>query len=176
MGLWGLLGRLPHLALRYFDSLRPGGPSAVDEAWAESFLVPGEVDLWRRLSDSDRRHLVKVARDVVGVLGDDERPVVAAALLHDVGKLGCGLGTMGRVVATLAIAATRRETLEAWFGGDGFRGRVGCYFCHPESGAVLLEAAGSDAFTVTWAREHQNPSGSWSVDNSVAEVLADADR
>ena len=79
MGLWGLLGRLPHLALRYFDSLRPGGPSAVDEAWAESFLVPGEVDLWRRLSDSDRRHLVKVARDVVGVLGDDERPEIGRA-------------------------------------------------------------------------------------------------
>ncbi|HJL82994.1 MAG TPA: hypothetical protein QGF43_03680 [Acidimicrobiales bacterium] len=176
MGLWGLLGRLPHLALRYFDSLRPGGPSAVDEAWAESFLVPGEVDLWRRLSDSDRRHLVKVARDVVGVLGDDERPVVAAALLHDVGKLGCGLGTMGRVVATLLIAATSSSRLVGWAGCGGFTGRVGRYFCHPESGAVLLEAAGSDAFTVTWAREHQNPSGSWSVDSRLAEVLADADR
>ncbi|MBV13950.1 MAG: hypothetical protein CL505_02610 [Actinobacteria bacterium] len=170
------MGRLPHLALRFFGSLRPGGPSAVDEAWAESHLVPGEVDLWRRLSNPDRRHLMKVARDVVGVLGDAERPVVAAALLHDVGKLGCGLGTMGRVVATLAIAGTSRSTLEAWAGGRGFTGRVGRYFCHPESGALLLEAAGSDAFTVAWAREHQNPPGSWSVDARLAEVLAGADR
>ncbi|MBT3247122.1 MAG: hypothetical protein HN979_02965 [Actinobacteria bacterium] len=176
MGLRGLVGRLPHLALRFFGSLRPGGPSAVDELWAESYLVPGEVDLWRRLSNPDRRHLVKVARNVVGVLGDDERPVVAAALLHDVGKLGCGLGTMGRVVATLVIAGTSRSRLEAWAGGRGFTGRVGRYFCHPESGAVLLEEAGSDSFTVAWAREHQNPSGSWSVDAGLAEVLAGADR
>ncbi len=119
---------------------------------------------------------MKVARDVVGVLGDAGRPVVAAALLHDVGKLGCGLGTMGRVVATLAIAGTSRSTLEAWAGGRGFTGRVGRYFCHPESGALLLEAAGSDAFTVAWAREHQNPPGSWSVDARLAEVLAGADR
>lgn len=144
--------------------------------WAESHLVPGEVALWRQLSNADQRHLVKVARDVVDVLGEDKRPVVAAALLHDVGKLGCGLGTFGRVAATLIIAVTSRETLEAWSRGGGFRGRAGRYFCHPESGAVLLEAADSDAFTVTWAREHQMSSSRWSVDRGLAEVLAGADR
>ena len=82
----GLVGRLPHLARRFFGSLRPGGPSSEDTGWAERHLLPGEVELWRRLSNPDRRHLVGVARGAVERLGDPDRPVVAAALLHDVGK------------------------------------------------------------------------------------------
>ncbi|HCV36293.1 MAG: hypothetical protein QF638_09255 [Acidimicrobiales bacterium] len=176
MGLWGLVGRLPHLARRFFASLRSGGLSEVDATWAESHLIPSEVDLWRCLSNPDQRHLVKVARDVVRELGETERPVVAAALLHDVGKLSCGLGTCGRVVATLVIAGTSRSKLETWAEGNNFTGRIGRYFCHPELGAVMLEAAGSDPFTVTWAREHQMSLSRWSVDRKLGGVLADADR
>ena len=171
----GLVGRLPHLARRFFGSLRPGGPSPDDTGWAERHLLPGEVELWRRLSNPDRRHLVGVARRAVERLGDPARPVVAAALLHDVGKVDCGLRTPGRVVATLVIAGSSPGRLEGWAGGGGVRGRIGRYFCHPEAGAVLLEAAGSDPFTVAWAREHQMPFGEWTVDRRLGEALAASD-
>jgi len=79
------------------------------------------------------------------------------------------------VVATLVIAGSSPGRLEGWAGGGGVRGRIGRYFCHPEAGAVLLEAAGSDPFTVAWAREHQMPFGEWTVDRRLGEALAASD-
>src|SRR5207302_4822189 len=98
---------LGHLARRFFGSLRPGGPPADDETWARSHLRPGEVELWARMSGADRRHAVGVARGV-------PESVVPAALLHDVGKVSSGLGTYGRVVATVAGAVAGREMAAAW--------------------------------------------------------------
>src|SRR3954466_13399033 len=104
-----------HLVRRFFGSLRPGGPARSDEAWVGDVLMPGELELWRRMSGADRRHAVGVARRVERALGvEATRPGVAAALLHDGGKVASGLGTYGRVVATLAGAAAGRSTASAW--------------------------------------------------------------
>ena len=131
-----------HLARRFFGSLWPGGPAPEDEAWARSHLLESEARLWARLSGPDRRHAVGVARQVDGCLGEEaDRPVLAAALLHDVGKLAAGLGTYGRVVATLSGAAAGRETAEAWSSTFGFTRRVGLYLCHPQLGADMLTLA-----------------------------------
>ena len=164
-----------HLVRRFFGSLRPGGPGAADEAWARSFLVDGEARLWARLSGADRRHVVGVARRVVAALADRERPVVAAALLHDVGKLDSGLGTYGRVVATLSAAVAGRSSAEQWSRSRGFTRRVGLYLRHPELGGDMLALAGSDPLTVAWAREHHSPPTSWSVPAAVGQALKDAD-
>jgi hypothetical protein len=163
-------GGLAHLARRFAGSLRPGGPAAADEAWARAHLVPGEVALWGRMSGPDRRHSVGVARAVAARLGEGAtRPVVAAALLHDVGKVDAGLGTAGRVVATAAGALAGRERSFRW------RGRVGRHLAHDRLGADLLVDAGSDALTVAWAREHHLPPGRWSLDPAVAAALKAAD-
>ena len=100
-----------HLVRRFVGSLRPGGPSAAEREWAEAQLLPGELDLWRRMSGPDRRHSAEVARRVERALGDRAtRPVLAAALLHDVGKLDAHLRTYGRVVATLAGAVVGHDS------------------------------------------------------------------
>ena len=164
-----------HLARRFVGSLRPGGPGADAEAWARSFLVPGEERLWARLSGPDRRHAVGVARRVEAALPGADRPVLAAALLHDVGKLDAGLGTYGRVVATLSGAVAGRSTAAAWSQGRGFTRRVGLYLRHPELGADMLALAGSDPLTVAWAREHHLPPDRWTVPRDVAEALKAAD-
>ncbi|MED6329025.1 MAG: hypothetical protein VX450_00855, partial [Actinomycetota bacterium] len=57
-------GRPRHLARRFVGSLRPGGPSSTEEAWATGYLLAGEADLWRSMSGADRRHAVAVARRV----------------------------------------------------------------------------------------------------------------
>ena len=92
-GSWG------HLAGRFFGALSPAGPPP-DEEWALSSLLDGEQVLWHRMSGPDRRHAVGVARETVRLLrglvsarGLATREVVAAALLHDVGKVESGLGT-----------------------------------------------------------------------------------
>jgi hypothetical protein len=165
-----------HLVRRFLGSLRPGGPSAGDEAWVTSVLNTGEHRLWARLSGADRRHAVAVARRVQASLGEGAtRPVLAAALLHDVGKLASGLGTFGRVAATLVGAAAGRERAAAWSGGHGARGRIAIYFRHPELGGDLLEDAGSDALTVAWARQHHRPEARWTVPAPVGSALKAAD-
>ena len=62
------------------------------------------------MSGPDRRHSVVVAWRVERSLGHEASgPVVAAALLHDVGKTQSGLGTYGRVVADAVGVAVGRD-------------------------------------------------------------------
>ncbi|HLT16776.1 MAG TPA: hypothetical protein VK007_08750 [Acidimicrobiales bacterium] len=165
-----------HLVRRFAGSLRPGGPTADDEAWARSQLLPDEARLWARLSGPDRRHAVGVARRVERALGAEAtRAVLAAALLHDVGKVEAGLGTYGRVVATLAAAVAGRDMADRWQRSRGFTRRVGLYLNHPAIGGDLLAMAGSDPLTEAWAREHHLPPERWTVPRPVADALKAAD-
>jgi hypothetical protein len=159
-----------HLARRFFGALDPRGPVAADEAWVSATLGRGELALWRRMSGPDRRHAVGVAREVVRRLGSETatRPVVAAALLHDVGKVDAGLGTLARVPATL-VGLVARERVAAG------AGRVARYLRHDAIGADLLSAAGADALTVAWAREHHLPADRWTVPPALGGALKAAD-
>ena len=159
-----------HLARRFAGSLSPRPPGAIDEAWADRHLLAGESVIWFRLGNADRRHSVGVARDVVARLGPDAtRPVVAAALLHDSGKLDSGLGTFARVGATLWAGLRGRERAAS---GSG---RVARYLRHDELGARALAEAGSDPLTVAWAREHHRPEREWTLPVTVARALKAAD-
>jgi hypothetical protein len=165
-----------HLARRFFGSLRPGPPRRTDEEWAESQLLEGEVQLWRRMSNPDRRHAIGVALEVERSLGHEAtRPIIAAALLHDVGKIESRLRTYGRVVATLSAAVAGRDAARQWRKSRGFVRRVGLYVLHPELGGDLLAMAGSDPLTVAWAREHHLPADSWTIASHVADALKSAD-
>ena len=122
-----------HLALRFFTSLSPRPPEASEESWAESQLLVGEVGLWRRMSNQDRRHSAKVARRFVAARPGATRAEIAGALLHDVGKIESGLGTWGRVTASVVGRRGRRFTL---------------YHDHERIGSELAAAAGSEPGTV----------------------------
>ena len=170
------MARPVHLVRRFFVSLRPGGPGREAEAWVAERLLPGELELWRQMSRPDRRHAYGVARRVEETLGDDAtRPVLAAALLHDVGKIDARLRTYGRVVATLSGAIAGREMAPAWRNQTGFIRRVGLYLLHPAIGAERLQLAGADPLTVAWAKEHHLPAEEWTVPPEVAQVLKDCD-
>ena len=141
-----------------------------------SVLSDDELKLWRRMSRPDRRHAAAVGRRVDRALGAEAGPpVLAAALLHDVGKTAAGLRTYGRVIATLTGAAGGRDMAAAWSQGRGFTRRVGLYLRHPDLGADMLALAGSDPLTVTWAREHHLPPERWTVPRPLAEALKAAD-
>ncbi len=173
-------GSWRHLATRFVGALSPAGPPPGDEAWATAALLAGERDLWRRMSGPDRRHAVAVARDATRLLGGgaQDREVVAAALLHDIGKVESSLGTFSRVGVTLAAVAVGRARLVQWAAGTGAssrRARVGLYLRHDGVGADLLEAAGSHALTVAWAAEHHLPPDRWTVGAGVGAALKAAD-
>lgn len=165
-----------HLVARFVGSLWPGGPPRAAEAWVAYQLTAGEQALWHRLSGPDRRHAHGVARRVEATLGADAtRPVLAAALLHDVGKLDSGLGTAGRVVATVAAAVVGRETVTGWADRRGPVRRLGRYLCHPELGGDRLARAGSDPLTVAWTRQHHTPADRWTIPRPLADALKAAD-
>jgi predicted HD phosphohydrolase len=152
-----------HLAKRFFGSLSQREPSSTDTAWTSGVLLPGEQALWARMCVADRRHAIGVAREVERLLGTHaSRPVLAAALLHDVGKVDSNLGTVARAVATVV---NRRS-------GPS---RFARYRRHDEIGAALLASAGSDALTVTWTREHHMPAGQWTLPLTLARALRAAD-
>ena len=170
------MARAGHLVRRFVGSLRPGGPGGDDEAWVAALLGQGELELWRRMSGPDRRHAAAVAHRVERALGVEATPpVLAAALLHDVGKVAAGLGTYGRVVATVAGTVAGRGMAASWSRSRGFTRSVGLYLRHAELGADMLRLAGSDPLTVAWAAEHHDPPDRWTVPGRVAEALEAAD-
>lgn len=122
-----------HLARRFITSLPPTPPVPPDEAWADRHLLDGERALWVRLSNQDRRHSIGVARRFAAARPGATRAEVAGALLHDIGKVECRLGTFGRVIATVVGPRTDRFRL---------------YHDHEEIGARLAEAAGSEPATI----------------------------
>ena len=165
-----------HLARRFFGSLRPGGPSAADQAWLDEQLLPAERALFARLPGPDRRHAAGVARKVQRSLGHEAtRPVLAAALLHDVGKVESGLHTYGRVVATVSGKVAGPDMAHTWRRQRGFARRVGLYLLHAPIGADLLELAGSDPLTVAWARQHHLPPDEWTIPRHLGDALKAAD-
>ncbi len=151
-------------------SLWPGGPAAADDAWATRNLGAGELVLWRRMKGFDRRHAVGVAQRVSAAMGDEAtRPVMAAALLHDVGKVDSNLGVFARVLATVRAALLGAERAASG------TGRMARYTNHPVIGAQLLREGGADALTVAWAAEHHLPLSAWSIPEAIGAVLKDAD-
>jgi hypothetical protein len=161
----------------------PVGPKPADESWALGYMLNGERSLWRRMSGPDRRHAVGVARDTIRLLGSDRarREVVAAALLHDVGKVESSFGTFARVGVTIAALVVGRSRLVRWAGDPveggrpSRRARVGLYLTHDRLGAKLLEDAGSQTLTVSWAAEHHLAPELWTVDPVIGVALKDAD-
>ena len=173
--------RVRHLAWRFLGALRPWPPRAADSAWVASVLGPDEHALWRRMPNHDRRHSIAVARRVERSLGgsphDGDTRWVAAALLHDVGKLDAGLGVFGRVGATIAGALAGHDMAEAWSAKRGITRRVGLYLRHPELGAERIRVAGGDEESACWAAAHHTPAD-WSslpIPNDVVSALHAAD-
>ena len=122
-----------HLAHRFVGSLSRRAPSGADSAWALSHLLPSEAALWQQMAAQDRRHSIAVGRRFAALVAQPTRAEMAGALLHDVGKTQSGLGTLGRVAATVFGPRTRR-----------FRQ----YHAHESLGVEMLRAAQSDSDTL----------------------------
>lgn len=127
------LTKIHHLAPRFIGSLPPTPPPVDDEVWVDRHLRPAERALWVQLSNQDRRHSIAVARRFVEVRPHATRAEIAGAVLHDVGKIECGLGPFGRVVATLVGPRTPR---------------FASYHDHEDIGARLVADADADPVTV----------------------------
>jgi len=170
--------KIRHLSGRFARALYPGAPRAEDIVWVESVLTPDAFVQFRRQPRHDQRHAIGVARVVQADLGgtphaDDDR-WLAAALLHDIGKLDSGLGVWGRVAATVSASVAGHDMAAAWSQGGGFTRRVGLYLRHPELGADRIRLAGGPEEAARWAAAHHDASR-WAELGLPADVVAALD-
>jgi hypothetical protein len=169
----------PIVAARHLISAAiPLGPSRRDAAWALEHLNEAERALWQQLRRADRRRAARGARSAASALGERATvPVVAAALLHDVGKLDARFGPYRRFIAELSMYAVHEDpdVFRAWARTTGFTRRVGLYAQHPKAGGDLLGIAGSDALTEAWTREHHLAEEHWTIPVEIGRALHAAD-
>jgi hypothetical protein len=175
------IARPAHLVGRFFTSLAPFPVGADDRAWVERVLTPPELELWARQSLADRRESVRVARRTeaalagTGYAGDPRW--LAAALLHDIGKLDARFGPLRRSIATFAAAVLGPRVVEGWVDTKGFRRRCALYVFHDQLGSDRLRMARCRTETAVWADAHHRPA-LWAATGLPAAVviaLAEAD-
>ncbi len=126
-----------HLAARFFTSLGHHPPKEAGVTWVRSVLTDPEWELWERNSNPDKRHSIAVAERFADVRPEATRAELAGAILHDIGKLECHLGTFGRVAGTLVGPR-----------GERFR----AYHDHEQIGADMVAEIGGDPATVELIR------------------------
>ena len=133
-----------HLFRRFVGSISPDPLIESEQAWVREVLTIQELDLWRSQAIVDQRHSYDIARRFTVLRVPASRDEIAGALLHDIGKIESGLGTVARVAATLLPLPTRR-----------FR----AYRNHQERGAQLLKMIGCSETTVALVAGHPDSDG-----------------
>lgn len=164
-----------HLAVRFAGSLRPGPPPSGDLAWMRDQLGDAEWGLFEQMNNPDQRHAVAVSRAVVEALPECGSDVVAAAALHDVGKVVSGFRTPGRVVATIVWAAVPDRVADRWLDAPRPLRTLAEYRRHPELGERLLAEAGASAVAAEWAADHHKQPERWRIDPRIGDVLKASD-
>ncbi len=97
-----------HLVRRFFQSWSPRYPDSSETESLRSLMTDSEFALWASMAAADQRHSLKVVERFRLQLNDASTAEIVGVALHDVGKVRSGLGTFGRVVATVIGPRTRR--------------------------------------------------------------------
>ena len=126
-----------HLSKRFAGSVAARPLSDEELRIVDALLLPVERPLFTAMSRADQRHAILVLERFDRILPASTVEARRATLLHDVGKSVSGLGTFGRVLATIVGPRSRRYA---------------DYHAHEMLGVQLLQRAGSHATTVALLR------------------------
>ena len=136
-------GSPAHLVSRFVDYLTATRLRQSECDAVRNWLTPELADLFFEQNVADQRHAYHAALTVVAA-GVIDRDVLAAALLHDVGKRHARLGPVGRSVATILIVLALPIS-----------DRMATYRDHGFIGAQELAAAGAPALAIEYTLNHQ---------------------
>jgi hypothetical protein len=163
MSAWG---RWRYRLHQFRLHLAPPALTPADHAQVAGWLPPPLFALFERMTAGEQAHSLAVAR-LLAAQGHTARPLLQAALLHDVGKSVAPLSLMARVIIVLGHLLPR-ATRARWGAGAprGWRKPFVVAAQHPAWGADLAERAGAEPVVVTLIRQHQAPI----ADTSAPEV------
>jgi hypothetical protein len=140
--------------------------SAGEQEEVARWLPPAALSLFRTMAHADQRHSLRVCRGLLA-RGCTEADMLAAALLHDVGKaegrvpfwtrpvLVLGKAFAPRLLTHLALPPhlLNRQSVPRW------QQSLSYTWWHAEVGAELAAAAGLSARAVLYIRTHHQAHG-----------------
>lgn len=127
-----------------------------------SYLSPAALRLFESMSSADQRHSLRVFQRLQ-LRGRTDEDILAAALLHDVGKAGgrvpfwtrpavvLGKRCAPRLLASLTVYPVESRSLPRW------RRALSYAWWHAEVGADLAVAVGLSQRAVHYIRMHHRP-------------------
>ncbi len=128
-------------------------PSQQDLAWAQTYLTVTQQQLFFAQQTGDQAHAITVAR-ILQQQGYDDKRLLLAALLHDVGKApGVSIAYRTAMVLIKKIAPSWLNTLSP--DTTGWLSPLARAYHHPEIGANLAQQAACHPDTVALIRHHQ---------------------
>ncbi len=126
--------------------------SEADLAEADAHLPPGARPLFRRMPRAGQAHALRVLRGLKRA-GETHPSLLAAALLHDVGKSAARITPLMRSIFVIINRLAPAEL--ARFEATGWRKPLVALRDHPRIGAEWARAAGCDEITVSLIARHQ---------------------
>lgn len=167
----GLLYRLRQLR----DNLTAGPLSEPARRTVSAILSPAEEKLFYQFSPADQWHGYHVLCDLCDA-GYNDPALLAAALLHDVGKSRYPLSPWDRTVVVIGSALLPGRA-KVWGEGPpvGWRRPFVVRARHPEWGAAMAGEAGSRGPVVELIRRHQDKQVSAAPGDELLRALQWAD-
>jgi hypothetical protein len=141
---------------QFWQALRAKPLTTAARAEVTAVLSEAEVALFSQFSASEQRHSYRVFGQLQEA-GQTDPALLKAALLHDVGKVKYPLRLWDRVLVVLgynfvplAAAQWAEGKAEGWQRPFVVKAR------HPQWGAEMAQAAGSNPLTISLIRRHQD--------------------
>jgi hypothetical protein len=152
-----MLSKFPYRVWQFWKSFRRKLESGFLED-VDGLLSPEQLEQFFQLPVSDQNHSYRVYRYLIET-GENNRELLQAALLHDLGKVKFPLKSPERAAAVLMMGLLP-GIADRWAAGEpnGIRKSLVVYHNHPDWGAALAEQAGCSPLTVWLIRNHETPS------------------